>query len=83
MKQCLCAFACNFSSSSAVGGSLFQVILAANLTDSVFFPPLLVLFAVATRNLSRPGGARQRAAVTALASGVAVAVSVGSLMRLA
>ena len=28
--------------------SLFQVILAANLTDSVFFPPLLALFAVAT-----------------------------------
>jgi transglutaminase-like putative cysteine protease len=28
--------------------ALFQVILAANLTDSVFFPPLLVLFALAT-----------------------------------
>jgi len=28
--------------------SLFQVILAANLTDSVFFPPLLVLFSLAT-----------------------------------
>jgi len=28
--------------------SLFQVILAANLTDSAFFPPLLVLFALST-----------------------------------
>jgi transglutaminase-like putative cysteine protease len=28
--------------------SLFQVILAANLTDSVFFPPLLVVFTLAT-----------------------------------
>ena len=28
--------------------SLFQVILAANLTDSAFFPPLLVVFAMAT-----------------------------------
>jgi transglutaminase-like putative cysteine protease len=28
--------------------SLFQVILAANLTDTVFFPPLLVVFALAT-----------------------------------
>ena len=28
--------------------SLFQVILAANLTDSVFFPPLLALFTLAT-----------------------------------
>jgi transglutaminase-like putative cysteine protease len=27
--------------------ALFQVILAANLTDSVFFPPLLVLFLIA------------------------------------
>jgi transglutaminase-like putative cysteine protease len=28
--------------------SLFQVVLAANLTDSAFFPPLLVVFALAT-----------------------------------
>jgi transglutaminase-like putative cysteine protease len=28
--------------------SLFQMVLAANLTDSAFFPPLLVVFALAT-----------------------------------
>jgi O-antigen ligase len=44
-------------------------------------PAALVLFAVAARNLARAGGARQRAAVTALASSVAIAVSVGALMR--
>jgi hypothetical protein len=44
-------------------------------------PAALVLGIAAVRNLARPGVARQRAAVTALASGVAVVVAVGAMMR--
>ena len=44
-------------------------------------PAALVLFVVAVRNLARPGAARQRAAVVALAAGVTVVVAVGAMMR--
>ncbi len=44
-------------------------------------PAALVLLAVATRNVSRAGSARQRAAVTMLASAVVAAVGVASMLR--
>lgn len=44
-------------------------------------PAALVLLAAAMRNLPRPGGTRQRAAVTALASAVVVVVAVASVLR--
>lgn len=44
-------------------------------------PAALVLFAAAVRNLKRPGASRQRAAVTALASGVIVVVGVAAMLR--
>jgi O-antigen ligase len=44
-------------------------------------PAALVLLAAAVRNLPRPGSARQRAAVTALASAVVVVVAVASVLR--
>ena len=44
-------------------------------------PAALVLLAAAARNLKRPGASRQRAAVTALASGVVAVVGVAAILR--
>jgi len=44
-------------------------------------PAALVLLAAAVRNLPRPGSARQRAAVTALASAVVVVVALAAVLR--
>lgn len=44
-------------------------------------PAAIVLLVAAVRNLARPGAARQRAAVVALAAGVVVVVALGAMMR--
>jgi len=66
------------------GGDVYGPFVNSNhfaVAIELSLPAALVLLAAALRNLPQPGAVRQRAAVQALASGVAVVVAVAAVLR--
>lgn len=70
--------------SNTGGGDVYGPFVNSNhfaTAVELTLPAALVLFIAAVRNLARPGTARQRAAVMAIASGVIIVVAGATMMR--